>query len=120
MMEKRGEKMPVMIRNIICEFAEDMQKLFVNQLSSVVVYGSYARGDYTETSDVDIMLIVKISENEIRNYLDQVSDQAFEYLMKYGIQISPVIKNENHFKYWMDNLPYYRNVKNEGVIVYAG
>lgn len=112
--------MPNIIKDLVYDFAEDMQRLFGNNLSTVVIYGSYARGDYTEESDVDVMLLVRIPEDKIREYADQVSDQAFEYLMKYGIHISPVIKNEEHFNYWVDNLPYYRNVRDEGVVVHAG
>jgi predicted nucleotidyltransferase len=112
--------MPVLVRDLLYEFAKDMQQLFGQELSRVVVYGSYARGDYTRDSDIDVMVLVKIPEDKLHNFTDQVSDCAFEYLMKYGIDISPVIKNEEHFNYWADNLPYYRNVRDEGVIINAG
>ncbi len=111
--------MPIAVRDIVYEFTKDMKKLFGSQLCSVVLYGSYARGNYNENSDVDVMILVKTSEGEIEKYLEQVSDCAFEYMMKYGIDISPVIKNEEHFNYWVENLPYYRNVKKEGVVVNA-
>lgn len=61
--------------------------------------------------------MVSMPEDTIRQLTDQVSDCAFDYLMRYGINISPIVKNEDHFNYWADNLPYYRNVRNEGVIV---
>lgn len=112
--------MPVTIRDLIYEYAKDMRRLFGNDLSRVVVYGSYARGDYTDNSDIDVMILVKMPESKIREFKDQVADQAFDYLMRYGVQISPVIKNEAHFNYWVDNLPYYRNVRDEGVVVHAG
>ncbi len=112
--------MPVTVRDVVYEFAKDMKCLFGADLSKVLVYGSYARGDYTENSDVDVMVLVKTPETEIKNYTDQVSDRAFDYLMRYGIDISPIVKNEEHFNYWVDNLPYYRNVRDEGVPVNAG
>lgn len=112
--------MPVTVRDVVYEFAKDMKRLFGADLSKVLVYGSYARGDYTENSDVDVMVLVKTPETEIKNYTDQVSDRAFDYLMRYGIDISPIVKNEEHFNYWVDNLPYYRNVRDEGVPVNAG
>lgn len=112
--------MPVSVQHVIYEFAKDMRKIFGLDLSRVLVYGSYARGDFTKDSDVDIMILVKTPVDEIHKYTDRVSDAAFEYLMNYGIDISPVIKNEEHFNYWVDNLPYYRNVRDEGVIVNAG
>ena len=109
--------MPADIRRIILEFARDMNKIFDKQLRQVIIYGSYARGDFNENSDVDVMILVSMPEETIRQHTDQVSDCAFDYLMRYGIDISPIVKNEDHFNYWADNLPYYRNVRNEGVIV---
>ena len=86
-----------------------------DSLDSVIVYGSYARGDYSELSDVDVMILVSLTENQIKEIFNRISDLAFEYLMEYGIDISPVIINMDHFNYWADNLPYYRNVRDEGV-----
>lgn len=112
--------MPVSIRDLLYEFAKDMKRIFASDLSRIVVYGSYARGDYTENSDVDVMVLVKMPEERVHDYMEQVSDCAFEYLMKYGIDISPVIKSEEHFNYWVDNLPYYRNARDAGGVVHAG
>lgn len=117
--ESEVDNMPVSVRDLIYEFSKDMHRLFGQDLSKIIVYGSYARGDYEKDSDVDVMILVKSSEEVIRKYRDQVSDCAFEYLIKYGIDISPVIKNEDHFNYWVDNLPYYRNIRDEGVVIHA-
>ncbi len=107
----------IAINEILSKFAGDMRKLFQTDLSSILVYGSYARGDYQENSDIDVMILVKTAEEQICDYRDQVSDCAFEYLMDYGVEISPIIKNERHFNEWAENLPFYRNVKAEGVVV---
>lgn len=112
--------MPNSIKDIIYEFAKDMYHLFGTNMSKVMIYGSYARGDYSKDSDIDVMILVKISEDKIRNYTDDAADCAFEYMMKYGIDISPVVKNEEYFNYWVENPPYYRNIRDEGVIVNAG
>ena len=63
----------------------------------------------------DVMLLVSLGEEEIKRISDQVSDLAFDFMMKYGVDISPVITNTDHFNYWVDNLPFYRNVRDEGV-----
>lgn len=81
------------------------------------MYGSYARGDHRENSDVDLMILVETPEDRISIFADRVSDRTFDYLIKYGINISPVIKNEEHFNYWVENLPYYRNVRDEGIVI---
>ena len=107
--------MPANIINIMQEFAGSVRRLLGNALDSVIVYGSYARGDYSELSDVDVMILVTLTEEKIKKISDQISDLAFDYMMKFGVDISPVIINIDHFNYWADNLPYYRNVKKEGV-----
>ena len=62
-----------------------------------------------------VMLVVSLEEEEMKRISDQVSDLAFDFMMKYGVDISPIITNTDHFNYWADNLPYYRNVRDEGV-----
>lgn len=107
--------MPINITDIMQQFASSLRNLLGNTLDSVIVYGSYARGDYSELSDIDVMILVTLTEEKIKKISDEISDMAFEYLMKFGVDISPVITNIDHFNYWADNLPYYRNVRDEGV-----
>lgn len=107
--------MPVHILDIMEDFAKNVRKILGNSLDSVIVYGSYARGDYSEFLDIDVMLLVSLGDEDIKKISDQISDLAFDFMMKYGVDISPVITNTDHFNYWVDNLPYYRNVRDEGV-----
>ena len=107
--------MPVHILDIMEDFAKNARKILGNSLDSVIVYGSYARGDYSEFSDIDVMLLVSLGDEDIKKISDQISDLAFDFMMKYGVDISPVITNTDHFNYWVDNLPFYRNVRDEGV-----
>ena len=107
--------MPVHFSDIMEDFAKNARKILGNSLDSVILYGSYARGDYSEFSDIDVMLLVSLGDEDIKKISDQISDLAFDFMMKYGVDISPVITNTDHFNYWVDNLPYYRNVRDEGV-----
>ena len=107
--------MPVHILEIMQDFAKNVRKMLGDSLDSVIVYGSYARGDYSEFSDIDVMLLVSLKEEEIKKISDPISDLAFDFMIQYGVDISPVIINIDHFNYWVDNLPYYRNVRDEGV-----
>ena len=107
--------MPIHILEIMQDFAKNVRKMLGDSLDSVIVYGSYARGDYSEFSDIDVMLLVSLKEEEIKKISDPISDLAFDFMIQYGVDISPVIINIDHFNYWVDNLPYYRNVRDEGV-----
>lgn len=107
--------MPVNVESIIKKFAEELKTIFPGSLESIIVYGSYARGDYTELSDVDIMVLVSLSEEEIRKRKNAVYDLAFDYLMENGVDFSVIIKNVMHFNKWVNQLPFYKNVKEEGI-----
>ena len=63
--------MPVHISDIIQDFAKSVRKMLGNSLDNVIVYGSYVRGDYSELSDIDIMLLVSLGEEEIKKISDQ-------------------------------------------------
>ena len=103
------------VKDIISLFAQKVRKLMRKDLNKILVYGSYARGDYRETSDIDIMILTSLPEEKIEQVEDALYDVAFDFLMEYGIQISVIVKNEEHFNYWLGALPFYDNVKREGV-----
>ena len=109
--------MPDYVRGVVYQFAQNLREILGANLSKVIVYGSYARGDYRDNSDVDVMIQVKLQEEEIKRIENAVYDLAFDLEMSTGIDISPIIKNEAQYEYWVDTLPFYRNVKDEGVIV---
>ena len=72
---------------------------------------------YETIIDVDDMILVKMSDNEIKKIENQVYDLAFDIEMDTGVDISPIIKNEEQYEYWLDTLPFYKNIHEEGVIV---
>lgn len=80
----------------------------------MILYGSYAREDYREDSDIDIMVLTPLSENMIKEIENEVYDLAYDYELEYGVVISINIKNEEHFNYWLGALPYYDNIMREG------
>lgn len=106
-----------MVSDSIYQFSQRMKKVFGLHLSKVIVYGSYARGDYQDNSDVDVMVLVNLPEMEVKKWENDVYDIAFEIEMDTGVDISPIVKSEEQYEYWADVLPFYKNVRREGVVV---
>ncbi len=46
------------IAPLVREFKASLQQLYGDRLRDVVLYGSYARGDYDDESDIDLMVIL--------------------------------------------------------------
>ena len=109
--------MPAAKREIIMSFARKVRRILGKNLKQVILYGSYARGDYTEDSDIDIMVLTTLTDKEIEQIETEIYDLAFDYLMDYGVDISVVIKNEEQFNYWLGALPFYDNVRKEGIVL---
>lgn len=55
--------------NIITkEIVEDVLELFKEKVYKIVLYGSYARGDFTKESDVDIMILLNCDKEEVKQH----------------------------------------------------
>lgn len=103
---------------LILKFYEDACGILGGVISKMVLYGSYARGDYQENSDYDIMVFTKLTnKEELRQSERILFDLAFDYFMEYDMEISIILMNENHFDEWMEDLPFYKNVAKEGVLI---
>lgn len=103
--------------DILLEFSQQVKKILGDKLTKVILYGSYARGDYNENSDIDIMILTTLTDAEIRKIKILIFDLAFDFQMKYGVDISVIVKNEQHYNYWLGALPFYDNVQKEGIVL---
>ncbi len=110
--------MPMNIQALLSGYLTELQQIYKSHLKSVILYGSYARGDYTVDSDIDIMILVDLPDESMDKYSDALSEVGFEYNVSYGIWIMPVVKNREHFKHWVQAYPFYGNVQREGVMLY--
>ena len=103
-----------MIRQeVLMLFVQGTKKILKNNLSKLIVYGSYARGDYKENSDIDVMILTPLSKEEI----EQVENSIFDLELESGIVINPVLENEAHYRYWLGALPFYDDVEKEGIVI---
>ena len=54
---------------VLKELTEQIYDLLGDKLDKVVLYGSYARGDNTEESDVDVLVLTNMEPEENRKIL---------------------------------------------------
>ena len=103
------------IHDIVLKFSQQVKKLLGQKLDKVILYGSYARGDYNEHSDIDIMILVDMSDLELKAYAQQLSYMTYDFNMDNDLDIKPIAKSEAHFNKWIVNYPFYSNIHKEGV-----
>lgn len=111
--------MPTFLENILKKYVEDICRIYGQQLRAVILYGSYARGDFRPDSDIDLMILVDSSAKEIEAKGRGLSDMTFEYNFHYGLEIMPIVRNQNHFYKWIRAYPLYNTIQKEGVELYG-
>lgn len=107
------------VQNLIEQYVSEIKKIYGSHLRQVILYGSYARGDYKADSDVDIMILLDITDLEIKNYRHQLSEMTYGFNMDYDLDIKPIAKSEELFNRWIQNYPFYANINKEGVKLYG-
>lgn len=109
--------MPNNIQKILNDFLEEVKTILGSRLKKIVLYGSYARGDYNKSSDIDIMILTDLSDNEISEYSMKIWEKSADIEIDQGIVISPLVRNIDNFEAWADVKPFYMNIINEGVVL---
>lgn len=117
--QRKGDKMnkniPEEVKIYLDKYILGLQRIYKTTLEKVILYGSYARGDYTEDSDIDIMILLNISDMEIKNYRELLSELTYEFNTNYNLDIKPIAKSKEEFLKWINAYPFYANVQKEGI-----
>lgn len=97
------------------KLAKEVRKQLTNALGQpvkVIMFGSQARGDATKESDIDLLVVLPVINNDM---LRIASDIAWEVGFEAGKIISVIPDTKENMKNY-GFLPFYRNIKEEGVI----
>ncbi|MCD8150291.1 MAG: nucleotidyltransferase domain-containing protein, partial [Clostridiales bacterium] len=74
-------------KELLQSFVDDVFHIMGDSVKKIILYGSYARGDFRPDSDMDIMILTSLDEDEIRKLENQLYDRAFEYELSDGVNI---------------------------------
>ena len=103
------------VKSLLNSYLVELQNIYGKYLQSVILYGSYARGDFAKDSDIDIIIILNLTDEVIKEYRHQLSEYTYDFCMSNDLDIKPIAKSKAHFLKWVDNYPFYANVNREGV-----
>ena len=87
------------VKELIDQIHAELEKKFEKKLAKIILFGSYARGDYDQESDLDILEV--------------------NLTIKFGILPSIVLRNSGYFYENREIIPFFKAVANEGVEIYA-
>lgn len=100
---------------ILGEVYHACKPIFGEALRDAFLYGSYARGDYHNESDVDILLTVALEQADISRLRSAVALVTSDLSLKHDITVSVTVKPLAHFLRYVEVVPFYKNVVGEGI-----
>ncbi len=110
--------MPTRTRMLLDQYTKVLKSIYGGHLKSVILYGSYARGDFGPDSDIDIMILLDLTDLDLKKYRHELSGKTFDFNMDHDLDIKPIAKSQMHFLSWVDVYPFYSNIKKEGVTLF--
>lgn len=101
------------IKQIGLEFKEELKKLYGDELSELILFGSYARGDFNENSDIDFAVILKNPNTRGAPNILKISEINAKLNLKYNELIS--VFPTSFLKLTTSNMPIFREIRKDGI-----
>ena len=102
-------------QNIFVKLVPKLREIYGKRIEKVVLYGSVARADDTPESDIDIAVIV-------HGYTKEMHDEMLDFLVDLELEFDKVMSvlliNYNDYQEWKDVIPFYKNVRKEGITLW--
>ena len=111
--KRSGHTIDGQLMDRLAALSSSIGEVYGQQLTQIVLYGSYARGSQTAESDVDIALFLDGQDSEYLH--DEMTDLVVDYELELGITLSVVTIDNEQFRQWKDTLPYFQNIHREGI-----
>ena len=90
-----------------------------NKLDKVILYGSYARGDYDDESDIDIMVLANIPLENRGSEREKIRDILGYIDLEHDVVLCLNVTDCETFNKYTEDLPFYINVLKDGVVLSA-
>lgn len=88
----------------------------IDPTATVILYGSFARGDNDQNSDIDLLILLE-KERLTRDDEKKIKYPLYDIEFETGRIISPLVLSKYDWESRHKITPFYENVTNEGVIL---
>lgn len=94
-------------------YIDHIQKHFSGRILAVVLFGSKARGDGDDESDLDLLVLVDIESNEFRSKLWEI---ASDISLDYNLVLSPRVIGQTRWDEMRRmRFPLFRAIMEDGI-----
>ena len=106
------------LTKVLQELTTQIQQLLGDKLNKIVLFGSYARGDNREWSDVDILVLTNLSPQENDAIFHELNKIFSRLGLEYDILLSLCLIDKSSYDSRKEFHPFYQNIEIDGVVLY--
>jgi hypothetical protein len=108
----------------LSNFQKRALRMFPDTISRIILYGSYARGQATPESDLDVMVVVRREKQPTKSYIGgpgdirwtKLIDAAIDSLVNQGPFVSVLVVGEDIFQ---SKLSVSQAAREEGLVLWT-
>ena len=103
------------IHQVANEYKAELQHLYGYELAELILFGSYARGDYSEESDLDFAVVLRNPGTRPAAEIAKTSAIGSRLSLKYGVMLSSLPVSLHKKQTSMQGV--YRDIRKEGIVI---
>ena len=103
------------IHIVIESFVKEARKIYGPKLQEIILYGSCVRGDFKVDSDIDVLVLLNVSSEEISMERKRILDFTDRLDLDYDVVLAPVFQSFQVFEKYRTVSVFYQTVQKEGV-----
>ncbi len=101
------------VLKLLEELKAEMKETLGDKLVGLLLFGSYSRGDYSASSDVDLLIL---ADGELsRAEKDAIDDLIADYSLRHDVVISAIVYPSKTFQEY--STPFLLSVKEDGIAI---
>lgn len=96
-----------------------LKKILGEHLKKILLFGSYARQDANQESDLDLVVLTDLEDTDLKEKSDAIRNRCADLFIEYSVLPTVMLRNEQQFLERSQYVPFYMTVKEEGIPLYG-
>ncbi|MCL2099366.1 MAG: nucleotidyltransferase domain-containing protein [Oscillospiraceae bacterium] len=89
-------------------------------VTDIILFGSYARSDCKENSDIDILILANGTERRLREtYFGRIAEILSDINLEYDVFMSIILDSTEEYSKAKNHAPLFKNVEKDGILLWT-
>ena len=96
-----------------------MHQILGKHLKKILLFGSYARQEADNESDLDLIALTDLEGDELKEKREAIRNKCADLFIEYNVLPTVMLRNEKEFYERSRYVPFYITVMEEGIPIYG-